>query len=164
MSSDRRARCGAAPRVPAPRRPGAQIRLSQASSWCFRSMSSTNCGTTFRNLPVSAGTISIIRSIISAGSSRPSGVPRRLSKAARAELAVEIGDEVTATIELDAAERVVEVPPDLAAALDADPPLRSAFEALSFTHRKEHVRAITEAKRPETRARRVAATLDLLRR
>jgi hypothetical protein len=87
-----------------------------------------------------------------------------LSKAARAELAVEIGDEVTATIELDGAERVVDVPPDLAAALDADPPLRAAFEALSFTHRKEHVRAITEAKRPETRARRVAATLDLLRR
>jgi hypothetical protein len=87
-----------------------------------------------------------------------------LSKAARVELAVEIGDEITATIELDAAERVVEVPPDLAAALAAEPPLRTAFEALSFTHRKEHVRAITEAKRPETRARRVAATLDLLRR
>lgn len=86
-----------------------------------------------------------------------------LSKAARADLGVEIGDSITASIELDPGERVVEVPPDLAAALDADPHLRAAFEALSYSHRKEHVRAITEAKRPETRARRIAAALDMLR-
>ena len=53
-----------------------------------------------------------------------------------------IGDAVTATIELDDAERVLEVPDDLAAALDADPRVRAAFDALSFSHRKEHVRAI----------------------
>lgn len=86
-----------------------------------------------------------------------------LSKAARAELGVAIGDTVTAVIELDAAERSVEVPEDLAAALDADPQLRAAFAALPYSHRKEHVRAITEAKRPETRARRVAAAIEMLR-
>lgn len=86
-----------------------------------------------------------------------------LSKAARAELGVEIGDEVTASIEVDTAERVVEVPDDLATALDAEPPLRAAFDALPYSHRKEHVRAITDAKRPETRARRVAAAIEMLR-
>lgn len=54
------------------------MRLSHAANWCSFNMSSTNCGTTFRNLPVSSGTISIILLIISAGSSCPCGVPSRL--------------------------------------------------------------------------------------
>jgi len=86
-----------------------------------------------------------------------------LSKAARAELGVEIGDSVTALIELDAAERTVEVPEDLAAALDADPRVRSAFDALAPSHRKENVRSVVEAKRAETRERRIAAVVDRVR-
>lgn len=86
-----------------------------------------------------------------------------LSKAARASLGVEIGQEVTATIALDDVERTVEVPPELAQALEADPEAKAAFEALSFTHRKEHARAVAEAKKPETKARRVAKTLEMLR-
>ncbi|MEV4688880.1 YdeI/OmpD-associated family protein [Microbacterium sp. LWH3-1.2] len=82
-----------------------------------------------------------------------------LSKAVRAELGVEIGDEVDATIDLDTAEREVEVPADLAAALDAAG-ARAAFDALAFTRRKELARAVTEAKRPDTRERRVAAAVD----
>ncbi len=85
-----------------------------------------------------------------------------LSKAARAELGVAIGDAVTASIELDTAERGIEVPDDLATALEADPQVRAAFDALPYTRRKEHVRAVTEAKRPETRARRIAATVSSL--
>lgn len=84
-----------------------------------------------------------------------------LSKAARAELGVEIGDAVSATIELDTAEREVEVPEDLAAALESAG-LRAAFDALAFTHRKEHARSVTEAKRAETRDRRVAAVVAKL--
>ncbi|MBL5972957.1 MAG: DUF1905 domain-containing protein [Candidatus Leucobacter sulfamidivorax] len=80
-----------------------------------------------------------------------------LSKAARAELGVEIGDEVEALIELDDAPREIEVPDDLAAALAAVPGVREAFDALAPSHRKEHVRAVLEAKKPETRERRVAA-------
>ena len=83
-----------------------------------------------------------------------------LSKAARAELGVEIGDEISATIEPDVAERTVEVPDDLAAALAAEPGARAAFDALSYTQRKEHARSVAEAKRPETRTRRVAAVVD----
>lgn len=82
-----------------------------------------------------------------------------LSKAARAELGVEIGDQVEASIALDAAPRDVELPDDLAAALAAAG-ARAAFDALAPSRRKEHVRGVTEAKRPETRERRVAAIVE----
>ncbi|WP_449276827.1 YdeI/OmpD-associated family protein [Leucobacter sp. GX24907] len=86
-----------------------------------------------------------------------------LSKAARAELGVEIGDAIEASIELDLAERVVDLPEDLAAALDAEPSLRQAFDRLPPSRRKESARSVEEAKRPETRARRIATVLDRLR-
>jgi len=81
-----------------------------------------------------------------------------LSKAVRAELGVEIGDEVDVTVDLDTADREIEVPADLAQALDAEG-ARAAFDALSFSRRKELARGVSEAKRPETRERRVAAVL-----
>lgn len=82
-----------------------------------------------------------------------------LSKAVRAQLGVEIGDEVDATIDLDTGERVVDVPDDLAAALDAAG-VRGAFDALTYTRRKELARGVAEAKRPDTRERRVAAAVE----
>jgi hypothetical protein len=84
-----------------------------------------------------------------------------ISKANRAELGVEIGDTVDATIEVDGAARTVEVPDDAAKAL-AKAKLRKKFDALAFTHQKEHVQAITEAKKPETRTRRIEAMLAKL--
>ena len=86
-----------------------------------------------------------------------------LSKAARAELGVGIGDEVDVEIALDEAEREVEVPEALSAALAADPSARTAYEALSYTRRKEIARSIAEAKQDATRERRVAKTLAELR-
>lgn len=85
-----------------------------------------------------------------------------LSKAARAELGVEIGEAVHAIIELDTEERAVELPDDFASALDAEPGARAAFDARPPSHRKEHVRAIVEAKRPETRTRRIEAAVAKL--
>ena len=61
----------------------------------------------------------------------------------------------------DTAPRTVEVPADFSAALDAGG-LRAAFDALPYSHRREHVHAIEEAKRPATRARRIKRALDLL--
>lgn len=87
-----------------------------------------------------------------------------LSKAARAELGVEIDQEIDATIRLDAAERTVDVPAALAEVLDADPALRAAFDALSYTNRKEHARTVAEAKQDATRERRLAKIVDALRR
>jgi uncharacterized protein DUF1905/bacteriocin resistance YdeI/OmpD-like protein len=86
-----------------------------------------------------------------------------LSAEHRAAAGVAAGDEVEVDIELDDAPRVVELPADLAAALDAEPGLRDRFERLAYSHRKEHVRAVQSAKAEATRARRVAAVLAALR-
>lgn len=85
-----------------------------------------------------------------------------ISKANREALGIEIGDTVSATIAIDSAERKVDLPDDAAKAL-AKAKLRKQFDALSFTHQKEHVQAITEAKKPETRTKRIAAMLEMLR-
>ncbi|MGJ0389575.1 YdeI/OmpD-associated family protein [Microbacterium sp. CGR1] len=85
------------------------------------------------------------------------------SKAVRADLGVEIDQEVDAVIRVDAAEREVEVPPALSAALDADPALRAAFDALSYSVRKEHARTVAEAKQDATRDRRVDRIVEALR-
>ena len=85
-----------------------------------------------------------------------------LSKANREELGVDIGDTVSASIELDEGPRVVELPDDAAKAL-ARAKLRAKFDALAFTHQKEHVRAIVDAKKPETRLKRIDALLEKLR-
>jgi hypothetical protein len=86
-----------------------------------------------------------------------------MSKATRAELGVDFGDEVTATISVDEGPREVEVPPELAAALATDPDAAAAYEKLAFTHRKEYARWVSEAKKDETRQRRAAESLRMLR-
>jgi hypothetical protein len=85
-----------------------------------------------------------------------------LSKANRSALAVDIGDTVTAVITVDEAPREVELPAELATALAAHPEARAAYEKLAFTHRKEYATWVAEAKRPETRERRVTQTIERL--
>lgn len=72
------------------------------------------------------------------------------------------GDTVLVTVQRDTEERVVEVPDDLAAALAAAPEAQAHYEKLSYSHRKEYVRWITEAKKAETRANRVSRTVEML--
>lgn len=86
-----------------------------------------------------------------------------LNKANRAGAGVEAGDRVTVELELDTEPRKVEVPAELAEALAADPALREFFDGLSYTHRREYAEWITEAKRDETRRRRVAQAVEMLR-
>ena len=62
---------------------------------------------------------------------------------------------------LDTAPRTVDVPPDLAAA--RDPEARALFDGLAYSHRKEYVRWVEEAKKPETRANRIAKAAVMLR-
>jgi hypothetical protein len=73
------------------------------------------------------------------------------------------GDTVTVEIEVDERPRDVEVPPQLESALDADPEAKAAFDALSFTHRREYAEWIAGAKRDETRDRRVSRAVEMLR-
>jgi hypothetical protein len=72
------------------------------------------------------------------------------------------GKRAHVTLEADTAARTVAVPSDLGRALSSAK-LRPAFDALSFTRRKEHVEWITAAKRPETRAARIAKAVASLR-
>src|SRR5262249_7205684 len=74
---------------------------------------------------------------------------------------VAAGDDITVDIENDDAPREVTLPADLEAALDDE--ARAAYDGLSFTHRKEWVRWVEEAKKPETRATRVEKTVAGLR-
>jgi hypothetical protein len=85
-----------------------------------------------------------------------------LNREVRAHAGAEAGDTVEVTLALDRAPREVEIPEALAAALAADPKAKAAFEGLAFTHRKEFARWIAEAKRDETRDRRVAQALEML--
>jgi Bacteriocin-protection, YdeI or OmpD-Associated/Domain of unknown function (DUF1905) len=85
------------------------------------------------------------------------------SKKLRADLGVEIGDELDVVIALDTGPREVELPPALATALSGDPAAKTAFDALAPSHRKEFARWIDEAKRDETRTSRVEQTLRMLR-
>jgi Bacteriocin-protection, YdeI or OmpD-Associated/Domain of unknown function (DUF1905) len=86
-----------------------------------------------------------------------------LNAANRDAAGVQAGDEVEVVIELDNAPREVELPDDVRAALARDPLAQRFFHQLSFTHRKEWVRWIAEAKRDETRTARVARMLEALR-
>ena len=79
----------------------------------------------------------------------------------RAAAGVAAGEDITVDIEPDTAPREVMVPDDLAAAMDDD--ARAAYDGLSFTHRKEWVRWVEEAKKPETRATRIEKTVAGLR-
>jgi hypothetical protein len=85
-----------------------------------------------------------------------------LNREVRDGAGVEAGERVAVEIELDDEPRVVEVPEDLAQALRGERDARDAFERLSYTHRKEYVRWIEEAKRDETRRSRIERTISML--
>jgi hypothetical protein len=86
-----------------------------------------------------------------------------LSREVREGAGVEAGDTVDLQLELDTKPREVDVPEALATALAGDANARAAYEKLSYTHRKEYARWIAEAKRDETRERRVAKAIEQLR-
>lgn len=86
-----------------------------------------------------------------------------LSKEVRAGAGVDADDKVQVQLELDRSERTVDIPPELAEALARDADASAAYERLAYTHRKEFANWVREAKREETRERRVARTLEMLR-
>jgi hypothetical protein len=80
----------------------------------------------------------------------------------RAAAGVEAGDQVDVTLELDTEPRTVEVPEDLRAALSEKAGALEAFEALSYSKRKEFARQVNEAKAQETRTRRITGIVAKL--
>jgi Bacteriocin-protection, YdeI or OmpD-Associated/Domain of unknown function (DUF1905) len=87
-----------------------------------------------------------------------------VNREVKAATGVDAPDRVRVTMELDTEPRTVRVPPDLRAALHDDGAAEAAFAKLSFTHRREYVEWVEEAKRPETRARRIAETVDRVKK
>lgn len=85
------------------------------------------------------------------------------SREVRERLGVALEEVLDVTIERDDSERDVELPEELVTALAGDSALKTRFAALAPSRRKEHARAVAEAKRPETRARRLEQVLDALR-
>ena len=83
-------------------------------------------------------------------------------KATREAAGVLPGERVDVVVSRDERPRVVEIPAELAAALSANPTARAAFDRLSFTNRMEIATSVAEAKRPETRERRLAAAMARL--
>jgi len=87
------------------------------------------------------------------------GVLKSIQEAA----GVKQGDTVTVELELDKAPRVVALPADLVKAIARDKKASAAWDKLSFTNKKEMARGLEEAKKPETRERRLAAAIAQLR-
>ena len=73
-----------------------------------------------------------------------------------------IGDTVRVTLSRDVVERKMEAPADLAEQLAANPKAAAYFAKLAYTHQREYVRWLEGAKKPETRAHRVAETVEML--
>jgi hypothetical protein len=86
-----------------------------------------------------------------------------LSIANRQAAGVETGEEVEVELEFDPEPRIVVEPADLARALSADPIARAGYDRLPDGRKREHVRAIESAKKPETRKRRIEKALAALR-
>lgn len=85
-----------------------------------------------------------------------------VNQAHRAAAGIAAGDELDLEVVLDEAPRTVEVPDDLAAALAADAGAAGAWAGWSFTRQKEAARLLTEAKKAETRQRRLEKLLGEL--
>ena len=81
----------------------------------------------------------------------------------RAASGIRAGDELEVDLVVDTAPRVVDVPPDLAAALDAEPETRRTFDALSYSNQSWHVLSVNGAKTDETRQRRIEKSVATLR-
>jgi len=85
------------------------------------------------------------------------GIPKVFREAA----GISAGERVVVTVEKDTEERIVVLPKDLSVELKKND-LTEAWDRLSYTLRKEHVRAIEEAKQPETRSRRIEKAVAMI--
>jgi hypothetical protein len=85
-----------------------------------------------------------------------------ISKVNRDGAGIRAGDKITISMELDNAPRIVTPPADFAKALKADKNAQALWEKLSYTHQKEYENWITEARMPETRARRIEKAVEMI--
>jgi hypothetical protein len=85
-------------------------------------------------------------------------------KEIREQLDKTFGDEVTITVEPDTEPRVIEIPTELRKAFRTEKEAKTSFEKLSYTHQREYVTRINEAKKEETRQNRIAKIIEMLKK
>ena len=90
----------------------------------------------------------------------PPCVPLRTSN--REAAGLDGTETLTVTLTLDDEPRVVKPPAGFVKALKAAPPAWERWQGLSFSHQREYAEAIAEAKKPETRARRIAGAVEMI--
>jgi hypothetical protein len=86
----------------------------------------------------------------------------QFSKSMQQECGIKAGDRVEVTLTLDTAPRVLETPVDLAAALSKNETVRTAWDKLAYSHKKEYVVWLDDARQTETRQRRIQKTIENL--
>lgn len=110
------------------------------------------------------------RLVDTGGRAKKDRLTHRVGLARVADIDDEVKGWLQAAYDLDGVEKKREkkpepvVPPDLAKALSADPKVRGGWEKLPPSHRREHVEAIEQAKKPQTRARRVERAVEAVRK
>jgi hypothetical protein len=87
-----------------------------------------------------------------------------IRKEIREQAGKTFGDKVTVTVEPDTEPREVEIPADLFKELEKDKKAKAFFDKLSYTHQKEYVSWITEAKKEETRQKRIIKAIEMLKK
>lgn len=85
-------------------------------------------------------------------------------KGIREQIGKTFGDEINITVEPDTEPRVLEIPKDLLKELKKDQEAKAFFDKLSYTHQREYVLWITEAKKEETRQNRILKAIDMLKK
>lgn len=86
------------------------------------------------------------------------GLPREIRK----QLGKTFGDEVAVSLAEDKEERTVEISEDIASLFNENPDAKKLFDAMSYTHKKEYIRWIEEARKPETRESRKTKMIQML--
>ncbi len=85
-----------------------------------------------------------------------------LTKEIRQQLGKTFGDEVSVSLIEDKEERIVEIADDIVLIFNENPDAKVLFDTMSYTHKKEYIRWIEEAKKPETRESRKAKMIQMI--
>lgn len=85
-----------------------------------------------------------------------------LTQDIRKQLGKTFGDEVLISLTEDQEERTIAIADDIASVFNENPDAKNLFDAMSYTHRKEYIRWIEEAKKPETRENRKIRMIEMI--
>jgi len=85
-------------------------------------------------------------------------------KSIREQIGKTFGEKVKITVEPDIEPRLIDVPTELKKAFKSEKEAKAFFDKLSYTHQREYVQWINEAKREETRQARLHKTIEMLKK